>query len=156
MSSSTTFLFSDFLQRLEARVDAGTVTDDADMQAFFSGLRSTADDDGGLPPAMPSLIALLKARQAMLASTAITERVADELRRYQKFAKPGRPSPHIVQLRQQQAAARQASSQARQRFNQTTTCFVRDAGVVVPPRLSLEAFLIRWIDLNVPANRSVD
>lgn len=155
MTSSTTFFFSDFLHRLESMIDAGSIIGDAEMQAFFSGLRSTADD-GGVPPALPSLVALLKARQAMLVSAATTERVADELRRYQKFAKPGQPSTHIVQLRQQQASARQASSQSRQRFNQTTTVFLRDAGLAIPPRLSLEAFLIRWIDLNVPANRSGD
>lgn len=152
MASSTTVVFSDFLHRLETLARSGTATGDPSMQAFFSRLHATADDDGALPAALPALIALLKARQAMLASAATTERVADELRRFQKFAKHGQPSPHIVQLRQQQAAARQASSQSRQRFNQTTTAFVRDAGIAIPPRVSLEAFLIRWIELNVPAD----
>ncbi|MEP6897797.1 MAG: hypothetical protein ABI870_04640, partial [Rhodanobacter sp.] len=76
--------------------------------------------------------------------------VADELRRYQKFARPGQPSAPIVRLRQQQAAARQASSQSRQSFIKTAAAFVRAAAIEVPPRMALERFMLDWIDVNVP------
>jgi hypothetical protein len=76
--------------------------------------------------------------------------VADELRRYQKFAKPGQPSPHIVQLRQLQATARQASSQSKQSFIKAAAAFVREAGIDVPQRVALEAFITGWINANVP------
>jgi hypothetical protein len=69
---------------------------------------------------------------------------------YQKFAKAGQPSAHIVQLRQQQAAARQAGSQARQAFIKAAAAFVRTAGIDVPPRVALERFVIDWLDANVP------
>jgi hypothetical protein len=95
------------------------------------------------------LIELLKARRAVVQASLDGERVADALRRYQKFAKPGQPSAHIVQLRQQQAAARQAGSQARQAFIKAAA-FVRTAGIEVPPRVALERFVIEGLDANVP------
>jgi multidrug efflux pump subunit AcrA (membrane-fusion protein) len=93
---------------------------------------------------------LLHARQAVLQATHHTELVADELRRYQKFARPGRPSPHIVQLRQQQAAARQASSQSRQSLVKAAAAFVREAGIEVPQRMALDVFITAWMEANVP------
>ena len=96
------------------------------------------------------LIELLKARRAVLQASVDGEQVADALRRYQKFAKPGQPSAHIVQLRQQQAAARQASSQARQSFIKAAAAFVRTAGIGVPSRVTLERFAVDWLDANVP------
>jgi len=97
-----------------------------------------------------ALVELLKARKAVLRASFDAELVADALRRYQKFAKPGQPSAHIVQLRQQQAAARQAGSQARQAFIKAAAAFVRTAGIDVPPRVALELFVTGWIDANVP------
>jgi hypothetical protein len=96
------------------------------------------------------LIELMKARKAVLQGSFDSELVADALRRYQKFAKPGQPSAHIVQLRQQQAAARQAGSQARQAFIKAAAAFVRTAGIDVPPRMGLEPFIAGWLDANVP------
>ena len=101
-------------------------------------------------PMVADLINLLKARKAVLQASLDTEMVADALRRYQKFAKPGQPSAHIVQLRQQQAAARQAGSQARQAFVKAAAAFVRTAGIEVPPRVALELFVTGWIEANVP------
>ncbi|HEY2624794.1 MAG TPA: hypothetical protein VGI53_15215, partial [Dyella sp.] len=92
-----------------------------------------------------------KAQQAVLQAAFDTELAADELRRYQKFAKPGQPSPHIVQLRQRQAAARQASSLSRQAFIKAAAAFVRKADIEVPPRVALEAFVTSWIEANIPA-----
>ena len=110
-----------------------------------------AEDGTGLPtPAVAPLIHLLKARKAMLQASFDTAVVDDELRRYQKFAKPGQPSPHIVQLRQQQAAARQASSQSKQSLLKAATAFVREARIDVPQRVALEAFITGWINANVP------
>ena len=109
-----------------------------------------AEDSGRPTPAATHLIQLLKARKAMLQASFDTEVVADELRRYQKFARPGRPSPHIVQLRQQQAAARQSSNQSRQSFIKAAAAFAREAGIEVPPRVALEVFVIGWIEANVP------
>jgi hypothetical protein len=96
------------------------------------------------------LLQLLTAKQALAQAAFDTELAADELRRYQKFAKPGQPSTHIVQLRQRQAAARQASNIARQAFLKAAAQFVRVADIEVPPRIALEAFVGQWIDNNLP------
>ncbi|WP_266172179.1 hypothetical protein [Dyella subtropica] len=105
---------------------------------------------GELTKAGDCLIQLLRAKKATLQAAFDTALVADELRRYQKFAKPGQPSPHIVQLRQQQAAARQASSLSKQSYIKAAAAFVRSAGIEVPPRVTLEVFITHWIDANVP------
>jgi hypothetical protein len=55
-----------------------------------------------------------------------------------------------VQLRQQQAAARQASSQSRQALIKAAAAFVREAGIELPQRLALEPFITGWIEANVP------
>lgn len=109
-----------------------------------------ATEDGQPTPIVADLIELLKACRAVLQASLDTGLVADALRRYQKFAKPGQPSAHIVQLRQQQAAARQASSQSKQSFIKAAAAFVRAAGIDVPPRVGLEPFVTGWIDANVP------
>ena len=87
----------------------------------------------------------------MLQAAFDTEMVADELRRYQKFSKPGQPTSHIVFLRQKQAGARHASNQSKQSFIRAAAAFVRDAGIEISPRVSLEVFATGWIDANVPA-----
>ncbi|MGO4504869.1 MULTISPECIES: hypothetical protein [unclassified Dyella] len=97
-----------------------------------------------------TLMALLQARRATLQAAFDTTLAADELRRYQKYAKPGKPSAHIVQLRQKQAAARQASSLSRQSLIKAASAFVREAGIEVPERVALDEFIIHWIDANVP------
>ena len=97
-----------------------------------------------------SLALLLKARKATLQAAFDTTLAADELRRYQKFAKPGKPSAHVVQLRQKQAAARQATSIARQSLIKAAAAFVREAGIDVPERTPLDVFIIDWIDVHVP------
>lgn len=144
MTSSTAFPFAGFLHRLEAHAASND-------PAIAPVLASMLDGAGGeLTSKAQTLIALLRARQSLHVAAVDTGLAADELRRYQKFAKPGQPSPHIVQLRQKQASARQASSQSRQRFNQAAAAFVREAGIEVPPRTALEMFVIRWIELHIP------
>ncbi len=86
----------------------------------------------------------------MLRASFDTERVADGLRRYQKFTQPGPSSPHIVLLRQQQAA-RQASSQAKQWFIAAAT-FVQETEIEVRVRVALEVLVDRWIEANVPTD----
>lgn len=103
-----------------------------------------------------SLVTLLHARKATLQAAFDTTLAADELRRYQKYAKPGKPSAHIVQLRQKQAAARQASSLSRQSLIKAASAFVREAGIEVPERVALDDFIIHWIDANVPRDSGAD
>ncbi|WP_143144418.1 hypothetical protein [Luteibacter sp. UNCMF366Tsu5.1] len=78
-----------------------------------------------------------------------TATAADELRRYAKFARPGQPSTHVVQMRQRQASARRDSAQAKQAFLQASAAFVHAAGLRLPPRTSLEAFVLAWIERDV-------
>jgi hypothetical protein len=147
MATPKPFPYVGFLGRLEhssASVPAAT------LPASLAGVLLIAEDSGRPTPAATHLAQLLKARKAVLQASFDTDVVADELRRYQKFAKPGQPSPHIVQLRQQQAAARQASNQSRQSFIKAAAAFVREAGIEAPPRVALEAFVIGWIEANVP------
>lgn len=98
------------------------------------------------PDASEWLPRLIAARAAMRQAADDTALAADELRRYQKFARPGQPSAHIVQLRQKQAAARQASARAKQAFLKAALEFTRDAGLTPPPRVTLEAFVLGWLD----------
>lgn len=122
------------------------------MPALLATLLLSADGSGTLTPPARALILLLKARNAVLQATYDTALVADELRRYQKFSRPGQPSPHIVGLRQKQAAVRQASHVAKQSFVKAAAAFVRDAGIDVPQRLAIDVFMEHWIDANLPKN----
>jgi len=97
-----------------------------------------------------ALLPLLQAWRATWQAASDTALAADELRRYQKYAKPGRPSAHIVQLRQKQAAARQASNIARQALIKAAAAFVREAGIDVPERRPLDAFIVEWLGARVP------
>lgn len=144
MATPKPFPYASFLSQLE-HIGAATP-----MPPGLAQILQAAD--GTTPPtiAIGQLIQLLQARKAVLQAAFDTEVVADELRRYQKFARPGQPSPHIVQLRQQQAAARQASSQSKQSYIKAAAAFVREVGIEVPQRVALEVFIGQWIDINVP------
>jgi len=150
MATKMPFPQAGFLNRLELPDAPALLAAGAPLSPLLSRLLLASDGTGELTKAAVCLIQLLKARKATLQASFDTELVADELRRYQKFAKPGQPSPHIVQLRQQQAAARQASSQSKQSFIHAAAAFVRDAGIQVPQRVALEVFITNWIDANVP------
>jgi hypothetical protein len=97
------------------------------------------------PAASTALIDVRKAAAAMKQAATDTATVADELRRYQKFAKPGQPSPHLVQVRQSQAKVRQASNHAKQAFLMASTTFVREAALKVPAHKSLESYVSTWL-----------
>jgi hypothetical protein len=149
MTATMRFPYADFHARLEQAAS------DASLEAL--GVLLPLLERLLVPPesrakVMTSLALLLTARKATLQAAFDTTLAADELRRYQKFAKPGKPSAHIVQLRQKQAAARQATSIARQSLIKAATVFVRDAGIDVPERTPLDVFIIDWIGTHVPAD----
>lgn len=150
MATLKPFPQAGFLNYLELLSGTAPLVTNAQLPSLLVRILSAPGDDGVPPKSVGYLIELLKAQKATLQASFDTERVADELRRYQKFAKPGQPSAHIVQLRQQQAAARQASNVSKQSFIKAAAAFVRDAGIEVPERVALEAFITRWIDVNVP------
>ena len=122
------------------------------VSLLLAGMLRVTGESGRQSLPVSQLIQLLKARQAVLQAAFEIEQVAEELRRCQRFARPGQLSAALVRLRQQQASVRQASSVARQHFVEAAAAFVRVAAIEVPPRLSLEAFIVHWIDLNVPAD----
>ena len=151
MATRKPFPHADFLSQLEHFGRATSLPAGPSLSEPLNGMLLAEDGTGELTKAAGCLIQLLEAQKAVLQASFDGELAADELRRYQKFAKPGRPSAHIVQLRQRQAAARQASSVSRQAFIKAATAFVREAGVEVPPSMSLESFIVSWIEANIPA-----
>ena len=147
------FAHAGFLSYLETLDDtAAPRPADAALSPLLARLLWPGDGAARSGEVVGDLIRLLQARRTMLQVAFETEQVADELRRYQKFARPGQPSPHIVQLRRQQATTRLACSQSRQAFVQACAAFVRDAGIEVPPRVALEVFVGRWIEINLPGD----
>ncbi len=152
MATRKPFPHADFLSQLEHFGKANLPPAGPSLFTPLSGMLLAADGMGKLSKAAGCLIQLLTAQKAVLQASFDGELAADELRRYQKFAKPGQPSPHIVQLRRRQAAARQASSVSRQAFIKAAAAFVREAGVEVPPRVALEAFVASWIEANISAD----
>jgi hypothetical protein len=148
MSTPESFPHAGFLSQLELHGASACIDVRTPLSAPLTRVLTAVDETG--QAATASLIQLLQTRLAVWQASFDTGVVADELRRYQKFAKPGQPSAQIVRLRQQQAAARQAGSQARQAFIRAAAAFARDAGIAVPPRVGLEVFITNWIDANVP------
>lgn len=152
MATPKPFPHAGFLHDLEHTSASSALTSTTPLPPPLARiLRAT--ETGQATPIVADLIELLKARKAVLHALSDTGLVADSLRRYQKFAKPGRPSVHIIQLRQQQAAARQASNQSMQSFIKAAAAFVRAADINIPPRVGLELFITRWIDANVPMDQ---
>lgn len=148
MTVTTTFPLAGCLAYLESIRATDTTPTDASLPSWLA----QALPHGSTSPLkiIDCLVQLLTAKKGMWQAALDTGLVADELRRYQKFAKPGQPSAHIVRLRQQQAAARQASSTARQSFIKAATAFVREAEIDVAPRIALEIFITGWIDTHIP------
>lgn len=116
-----------------------------DAASFDSALAGHGD----ALPLRATLQALLQARHAALHADADVALVADMLRRDQKFAPPGRPSVHLVQLRKQQATAKQAAMIARQAHGRAAQDFVRALDLKVTPRLTPIAVTDRWIQTKV-------
>jgi hypothetical protein len=145
MAVPTPFPHANFLHELEQ-----SMADGIRPMSWPPALADILSSQTPCTSAAGRLVALLRARKAVLQAAFDTAQVADELRRYQKFVKAGQPSPHIVQLRQQQAAAQQASSQSRQSLIKAAAAFVREAGIEPPARLALDAFITGWMEANVP------
>ena len=150
MTTKKSFLQAGFLDYLEGLNGSSSAIADIALPPPLVHILLATDNNGRLSKAGEHLITLLQARRAVRQAAFDTELAADELRRYQKFVKPGRPSPHIVGLRQKQAAARQATNVAKQSFVKAASAFVREAVIEVPPRLAIEVFIEHWIDANVP------
>ena len=141
--------FAHLLEVLERSDASACVELNEQLPPNIASLILSADEPTRRAAAAASLASLLKARIAVMQAAFDTRLVADELRRYQKYAKPGKPEPHIVQLRRKQAAARQASSVARQSLIRAAAVFVRDAGLDVPPRVALDVFITDWMDAHL-------
>ena len=92
-----------------------------------------------------ALQALLAARLAALKADQDVGLVADVLRRDQKYAPAGRPSIHLVQVRKQQATAKQAALIARQAHARAAQDFVRALALKITPRLTPVAVTDRWL-----------
>lgn len=150
MTAEKSFPEAAFLSYLELMDNTNPPTASMPLSSLLARLLLTSDGTGKPTRAADYLTQLLHARKATLQAALDTEMAADELRRYQKFAKPGQPSPHIVQLRQRQAAARQATSVSKLAYVKAASAFVREAGIDVPPRVAIEPFISDWIDANVP------
>lgn len=113
----------------------------ADASTFDSALAAAGD----APLLRPALQALLTARLAALKADDEVGQVADVLRRDQKYAPAGRPSIHLVQLRKQQAGAKQAALVARQAHARAAQDFVRALALKITPRLTPVAVTDRWL-----------
>lgn len=130
MTTLTHDALSNALDRLQA--DAST----------FDAALAAAGDAASL---RPTLLGLLSARLAALKADTDMGLVADILRRDQKYATPGRPSIHLVQLRKQQATAKQAALIARQAHARAAQDFVRALDLKITPRLTPIAVTDRWL-----------
>ena len=102
-----------------------------------------------LTAAGSALEQLLLAGEGQLKADNDVSLVADELRRYQKFAPPGRPSVQIVQLRRQQSTVQQAQRIARQAFIRNADGFARALGLDVPQKLGVVETVMRWLRANL-------
>ena len=134
--SLATFSWALGLQRLQQR-DPALAT--LDGHAVFH------TDGPGLSEAGDALEQLLLAGQALVKSDADVGLVADELRRYQKFAPAGRPPLQLVQLRRQQSSVKQAQHMARQAYIRQADAFVRALPLTVPAKLGTLATVERWL-----------
>jgi hypothetical protein len=105
--------------------------------------------DGALSACGQALEQLLLAGQALAQREADVALVADELRRYQKFAPPGRPSLQIVQLRRQQSAVQQAQRVARQAFIRQADALARAMSLAVPAKLGTLVIVERWLQAHL-------
>lgn len=92
-----------------------------------------------------ALLPLARSQAALVQANTDIGLVADELRRFQKYALPGKPSLQIVQLRKQQAAVKQAALIARQNYAQATHAFLRDSGLTAPARRAPTDFSSGWL-----------
>ncbi|WP_333629578.1 hypothetical protein [Stenotrophomonas cyclobalanopsidis] len=113
----------------------------ADDAACDTALAAFADPAAARAP----LRELLEAEHRYLQAEFEVAQVADILRRDQKYAPAGRPSVHIVQLRKQQAATKQAALIARNVVAQAAQTFVRVSGMTVKAKQSPSEACAAWL-----------
>jgi hypothetical protein len=106
-------------------------------------------DADGLTEVGRALEQVLQAGQALARCGVDVGLVADELRRYQKFAPPGRPSLQIVQLRRQQSTVQQAQRVARQAFIRHADALARVLALQVPAKLGTVVVVERWLQARL-------
>ncbi|MBD3828791.1 MULTISPECIES: hypothetical protein [Stenotrophomonas] len=116
---------------------------DAPLDAALVALAPSVG--GNVAPLRAALVPLAQSQLALVKANADIALVADELRRYQKYALPGKPSLQIVQLRKQQATVKQAALIARQNYAQATHAFLRDSGLTAPARRTPTDFTTLWL-----------
>ena len=120
--------------------------------ALDAALAALAPSVGNaIAPLRTALVPLAQALTAVVQAGIDIGLVADELRRYQKYAVAGKPSLQIVQLRKQQAAVKQAALIARQNYAQATHAFLRDSGLTAPARRLPTDFSAAWLGKVVGA-----
>ena len=141
MQAVSTSALTDLIDRAE-RADPAL---DAALNALAPSVA------GNVAQLRAALVPLAQAQIALVQATLDIGLVADELRRYQKYAAPGKPSLQIVQLRKQQAAVKQASLIARQGYAQATHAFLRDSGLTAPARRVPTDFTTAWLGKVVAA-----
>jgi len=134
------FTWAEHLQRLQQRDGA---------LALLATHAMFAAEGQALTAAGSALEQLLVAGESQLKADSDVGLVADELRRYQKFAPPGRPSVQIVQLRRQQSTVQQAQRIARQAFIRNADGFARAIGLDVPQKLGVVETVMRWLRTNL-------
>lgn len=122
---------------------------DPALDAALAALAPSVGD--AIVPLRTALVPLAQALTAVVQAGIDIGLVADELRRYQKYAVPGKPSLQIVQLRKQQAAVKQAALIARQNYAQATHAFLRDSGLTAPTRRLPTDFSAAWLGKVVGA-----
>lgn len=142
MTSSRSFPHAASLARLQADPPLGLPT----------GVQARLHD----PDHLASLREALSAAQRLHSSREQIGQVADLLRRDQKFVRPGPPSPHLVRLRQQQAAARQAGNQAQQAWVRSATALVRCWQLSPPAGQAVETFVAQWLARSLPPEGAGD
>ena len=135
-----TFPWTQQLQRLQQREGA---------MALLGTHAMFAAEGEALTAAGSALEQLLAAGESQLKADSDVGLVADELRRYQKFAPPGRPSVQIVQLRRQQSTVQQAQRIARQAFIRNADGFARALALDVPQKLGVVETVMRWLRANL-------
>ena len=128
--------------------------------AAMDALQERVAEDGGCdavlagfapsPALREPLRALVSAQQQLLKAEHDVAQVADILRRDQKYAPVGRPSVHIVQLRKQQAAAKQVMLVARQRLAQVAQTFVQASGLPVKAKQTPSEAVAAWLQAAIP------
>lgn len=105
----------------------------------------------GLSEAGHWLLKTLRAQVELQRLAQEGEQLTDDLRRYQRFAKPGAPSAQVIQLRRRQAALRQAGNVARQSYLKGAAQFVHRLGLPLSGKVTADSATAAWVQAHAPA-----